>query len=176
MKNENDVSSTPFTAETESFRDILSKIDDAFHRGGENLSEWWQHYSPLNAIANGLQSLEHNILNLFPLEKAFRSFSIFSVISLVSMPIWGGSRFFQGNLLRSLVDVVFLLATLAALISISLFIHREYTAYQNRVLERKRREYFAKRRACRRNKPVKHLHRLDENEKILVKSSADRNS
>ena len=171
MKNENDVSSKPFTTETQFYRDALSKIDVFFQSGNENISQLWEAYSPASAISSGFRSIEDILIKTFPIEKSFRNFSILSLIALITNPSFGGSAFLQGNIFRILIDLIFLVSVIAAFVCLCNYSHREYTAYQARLLQERRRKYLSRERACRRDKPVKHLHRLD-GEKILAKQSS----
>lgn len=170
MKDKNDLPSTPFTAENQSYRDALSGIDVFFQSSSENISQLWEKYSPASAISSGFRSLEDTLIKTFPVEKSFKNFGILSLIALVSNPAFGGSPFLQGNIFRILIDLVFLVAVVAAFVCLCNYSHREYTAYQARLLQERRRRYLSRERACRRDKPVKHLHKLD-GEKILTKQS-----
>lgn len=170
MKNENDLSSTPFTAETQSYRDALSKIDVFFKSNTERISQLWETYSPISALSSGFRSLEATLIEAFPVEKSLRNFGILSLIALISNPAFGGSPFLQGNIFRILIDMVFLVSVVAAFVCLCNYSHREYTTYQARLLQERRRKYLSRERACRRDKPIKHLHRLD-GEKVLTKQS-----
>ena len=170
MKNENDLSSTPFTAETQSYSDALSKIDVFFKSNSERISQLWGTYSPISALSSGFRSLEGTLIEAFPVEKSLRNFGILSLIALISNPAFGGSPFLQGNIFRILIDMVFLVSVVAAFVCLCNYSHREYTTYQARLLQERRRKYLSKERACRRDKPIKHLHRLDR-EKVLTKQS-----
>ena len=94
MKNENDLSSTPFTAETQSYRDALSKIDVFFKSNSERISQLWETYSPISALSSGFRSLEGTLIEAFPVEKSLRNFGILSLIALISNPAFGGVPLF----------------------------------------------------------------------------------
>lgn len=168
MKNENDLSSTPFTAETQSYRDALSKIDVFFKSNSERISQLWETYSPISALSSRFRLLEGTLIEAFPVERSLRNFGILSLIALISNPSFGGSPFLQGNIFRILIDMVFLISVVAAFVCLCNYLHREYTTYQARLLQDRRRKYLSKERACRRDNPIKHLHRLDR-EKVLTK-------
>ncbi len=170
MKNKNDSSSTPFAAENQSYRDALSEIDIFFQSSSENISKLWETYSPVSAMSSGFRSLEDTLIKAFPIEKSLRNFGILSLIALISNPAFGGSPFLQGNIFRILIDMAFLVSVVAAFVCLCNYSHREYTTYQARLLQERRRKYLSKERACRRDKPIKHLHRLDR-EKVLTKQS-----
>lgn len=170
MKNKNDLSSTPFAAENQSYRDALSGIDIFFQSSSENISKLWETYSPISTMSSGFRSLEDTLIKAFPIEKSLRNFGILSLIALISNPAFGGSPFLQGNIFRILIDMAFLVSVVAAFVCFCNYSHREYTTYQARLLQERRRKYLSKERACRRDKPIKHLHRLDR-EKVLTKQS-----
>jgi hypothetical protein len=170
MKDKNDLPSTPFTAESQSYRDALSGIDVFFQSSSDSISQLWETYSPISALSSGFRSLEDTLIKAFPIEKSLRNFGILSLITLISNPAFGGSPFLQGNIFRILIDLVFLVAVIAAFVCLCNYSHREYTAYQARLLQERRRRYLSRERACRRDKPVKHLHKLD-GDKVLTKQS-----
>ncbi|MFM7457930.1 MAG: hypothetical protein ACKO3R_04630 [bacterium] len=170
MKNKNDLPSTPFAAESQSYRDALSGINVFFQSRSESISQFWETYSPVSALSSGFRSLEDTLIKAFPIEKSLRNFGILSLIALISNPAFGGSPFLQGNIFRIVIDLVFLVAVVAAFVCLCNYSHREYTAYQARLLQERRHRYLSRERACRRDKPVKHLHKLD-GEKILTKQS-----
>ena len=78
MKNKNDLPSTPFAAESQSYRDALSGINVFFQSRRESISQLWETYSPISGMSSGLRSLEDTLIKAFPIEKSLRNSGIVS--------------------------------------------------------------------------------------------------
>lgn len=125
---------------------------------------------PVSELLSKLRQAEERILAWFTPEKALKNMSALLSVVFITNPGFAGVPFFQGNILRILVDFVFLIAAVASLISLYMFVQREYNAYQVKHFQERRRRYMSRERASRRHKPIQHLHKLD-GEKVLTKQS-----
>jgi len=162
-KKDNGSLSTPFTVDTGVYRDALLNMKGLLKTYSRQSLRLWNRHSPLSLSFSKFVEFEKKILDTFSFERALKNLTVFSIVVLFTNPLFFGP-FFQGNVLKILfIDSTFLVASIAALVSMYMFVHREYSAYQNKLFHERRLKYIAKKRASLRDKPVRHLHKLDEN-------------